>query len=68
MVPIDMKRNLIVVDDLHLESNYKQGVSEYLYSWKQLKGYFDTSIGMFKSISNFTYVATVNNQAKMEKS
>ena len=64
MVPIDSKKNIIVIDDLHLESNYNQNLSEFIFSWKHLKGYFDTHIGMFKQISNFSHISTYNTSMK----
>lgn len=63
MVPVDLKKNVIIIDDLHLEHHYKDPkISEFLYCWKRFKGYFDTKIGMFKHISNFSYVCTVNTE------
>ena len=35
MVPVDLKKNVFVIDDLHLESHYKDPkITEFLFNWK----------------------------------
>jgi hypothetical protein len=60
MVPIDMKRNLIIIDDLHLEQHYKHPpISEFFANWIKFKGYFTQGL-KFQQISNFGLICTVN--------
>jgi hypothetical protein len=58
MVPIDSKLNTIIIDDMHLSSNFKTEYEEWFYSWMRYAGYFDSRAGVFKEVSKFGFVAT----------
>lgn len=59
--PVDKeKRVVLLIDDLHLQSNIKVNVLEFLRTWCMSKGYYDINKGFFKSIGNFGTIMAEN--------
>lgn len=52
----DGKKVIIMIDDLHLQSNLKLNVLEFIRTWTQSHGYFDVAAGYFKRIGDFSVV------------
>lgn len=39
-----------MIDDLHLQSNLKINIVEFMRTWTQSNGYFDVGEGFFKRV------------------
>ena len=56
-VPKDeAKKVLIMIDDLHLQSNLRINLVEFMRTWTAAGGYFDVSAGFFKKIADFSVI------------
>lgn len=61
--PIDKERPIVlIIDDVHLQSNLKVNVLEFLRTWCMSKGYYDIEQGFFKGIGHFTTVTAENSE------
>jgi hypothetical protein len=47
------KKIILIIDDLHLQSNLSINVLEFLRTWCISKGYYDVKSGIFKNIGDF---------------
>jgi hypothetical protein len=45
-----------MIDDLHLQSNLKINIVEFMRIWTQSNGYFDVGAGFFKRITDFSII------------
>lgn len=63
----ELKKILIVIDDIHLQSNIKLNILEYFRTWTQSNGYFDVGAGFFKQISDFSILMAQNSTYRIEK-
>lgn len=52
----EAKKVVIMVDDLHLQSNLKINIVEFMRTWCQSNGYFDVGAGFFKRITDFSII------------
>ena len=50
------KKIIIMIDDLHLQSNMNLNVVEFLRTWTGSNGYFDVGAGYFKRIGDFSII------------
>ena len=50
------KKVVILIDDVHLQSNLKINLMEFLRSWTLSNGYFDVGAGFFKRITDFSVI------------
>ena len=50
------KKIIIMIDDLHMQSNLKVNLIEYIRTWTTAGGYFDVSAGYFKRITDFAVI------------
>ena len=50
------KKVVIMIDDLHLQSNLKINIVEFMRTWTQSNGYFDVGAGFFKRITDFSII------------
>lgn len=59
--PKDKERNIVLlVEDVHLQSNLSVNILEFLRTWCMSKGYYDIQEGFFKGVGNFVTVTTEN--------
>jgi hypothetical protein len=56
------KKVLLILDDLHLQSNLEINLLEFLRTWCISKGYFDTKKGYFKKIGDFGTISAQNSE------
>ena len=61
------KKVVIVVDDLHLQSNLRLNLAEFLRTWTQSNGYFDVGAGFFKRIADFAVIMAENSAYRVDK-
>lgn len=61
------KKIIIMIDDLHLQSNMKLNVVEFLRTWTGSNGYFDVGAGFFKRIADFSVVMAQNSNYRVDK-
>lgn len=61
------KKIIIMIDDLHLQSNMNLNVVEFMRTWTQSNGYFDVGAGFFKRITDFSVVMAQNSNYRVEK-
>lgn len=54
------KKVAIVIDDVHLQSNLRLNLIEFIRTWTQSDGYFDVGAGYFKYIKDFCVVMAQN--------
>ena len=52
----DNKKVVIVIDDLHLQSNLSSNIIEFFRTWTRSNGYFDVGAGFFKRITDFSLI------------
>lgn len=50
------KKVLIMIDDLHLQSNLRINLIEFMRTWTTAGGYFDVGAGFFKRIADFSVI------------
>ena len=50
------KKVVIVIDDLHLQSNLSVNIVEFMRTWTRSNGYFDVGAGFFKRITDFAII------------
>ena len=50
------KKVVIMIDDLHLQSNLNINIVEFMRTWCQSNGYFDVGAGFFKKITDFSII------------
>ena len=56
-VPKDENKKIIImIDDLHLQSNLKVNIVEFMRTWTKSGGYFDVTAGFFKRITDFSII------------
>ena len=61
LIPKDKERSIVLlVEDVHLQSNLKVNILEFLRTWCMSKGYYDIDQGFFKGVGHFTTVTTEN--------
>lgn len=61
--PKDKERNIVLlVEDVHLQSNLTVNILEFLRTWCMSKGYYDIQQGFFKGVGNFVTVTTENTE------
>ena len=53
-----------MIDDIHLQSNIKANLLEFIRTWCVSKGYYDFQKGMFKSIGEFGTIMAKNSEYK----
>lgn len=51
-----------MIDDLHLQSNMKVNILEFLRTWCVSKGYYDIKRGFFKNIGEFGTIMAENSE------
>ena len=61
------KKILIMIDDLHLQSNLKINLVEFMRTWTQANGYFDVGAGFFKRITDFAVIMAQNSSYRVDK-
>ena len=66
--PKDNKKKIVLmIDDLHLQSNMNTNLIEFLRSWTQANGYFDVGAGFFKRITDFSIIMAQNSAYRVDK-
>ena len=50
------KKIVIMIDDVHLQSNMNINIVEFMRTWTQSNGYFDVAAGYFKRIADFSII------------
>lgn len=59
--PRDKSRPIVLlIDDVHLQSNLNVNVMEFIRTWCMSKGYYDMEEGFFKGVGHFTTVCAEN--------
>ena len=59
--PIDAKKKVVLlIDDLHLQTNLRLNVLEFIRTWCVSKGYYDIQKGFFKNIGEFATISAEN--------
>jgi len=61
------KKVLIVIDDLHLQSNLSVNIIEFMRTWTRSNGYFDVGAGFFKRITDFAVIMAQNSSYRVDK-
>lgn len=61
------KKILIMIDDLHLQSNLKVNIIEFIRTWTKAGGYFDVGAGFFKRITDFSVIMAQNSDYRVNK-
>lgn len=51
-----------MIDDVHLSSNFKTNIFEFLRTWSISRGYYDIQKGFFKNIAEFGTVMAENSE------
>lgn len=61
--PADKSKKIVfIIDDLHLQSNLKVNILEFLRTWCVSKGYYDIKRGFFKNIGDFGTIMAENSE------
>jgi hypothetical protein len=61
------KKVVIMIDDLHLQSNLRINIVEFMRSWCTTNGYFDVGAGFFKRIADFSVIMAQNSSYRVDK-
>lgn len=61
------KKVVIMIDDLHLQSNLRINIVEFMRTWTQSNGYFDVGAGFFKRIADFSVIMAQNSSYRVDK-
>jgi hypothetical protein len=61
------KKIIIMIDDLHMQSNLKVNLIEFIRTWTTAGGYFDVSAGYFKRITDFAVIMAQNSAYRVDK-
>ena len=61
------KKIIIMIDDLHLQSNLNINIVEFMRTWTQSNGYFDVGAGFFKRIGDFSIIMAQNSSYRVDK-
>lgn len=61
------KKIVIMIDDLHLQSNLNINIVEFMRTWTASNGYFDVGAGFFKRIADFSIIMAQNSSYRVDK-